>query len=716
MNLNTLYSIIALSAACFCSTLHAQDAASDQPDAVEQAPEARLFEFETSGFAFSVESVTEPVVREDSTGSVYSLTYQRRARRGGAYGTDGKMAFLRLTQTIDPLDRTVAVNALLDSTIREAVVAIDSAYGKSRDRQFSDCSLPILGEMRDGKRIDIGLLSDGSIAYVECYAFKDGHDNGVTVTLKLREPANNELPEDVLLAEELLIGLEVSDLQPDSQYFQTLAGYPLRLPVRSSVQSKRKVNQYVIEANVAYENGTMRVQLIDVPNGYNAFTTANDQVMGYAQTLNRQQQQGQLDLKWSAVSHIPAGTNGNGIVDGMTFSISTNGSDFYNSMYTVVDGKRIVAASFTGPEESASEIAQYAADFFRRPLSSVKLNGLPSYFGGHTLELPRGFALWGNPEAVMQNEFIVDSTDLNGWSQSIDSPIRHHNGHTRFRIYQSGEQVDLEMAHRAVCGNEYNRHRDEGNDLEQFGAESVVSSFMLDNGRVAESMTNTFLPLLSDAMKQQLNSDAHEITVTSYMLATDDGGARVVVSTVASRSTHADTDLLTRRFLEQLGAMGDADRISMPFGSLAFDSSEMYAMTRAAPASGDLQKQIQLNWGHDEMIVKTYRADERNSTLSSRLLAERYLRAEWDAATSADDRGLYPAESEGLGQVRVAGRSADMFEATVKESLGSVHLRVVGFLHDDSYSTVMIRLRGEQGVKRADRMIGLLNGTANEAE
>jgi len=142
----------------------------------------------------------------------------------------------------------------------------------------------------------------------------------------------------------------------------------------------------------------------------------------------------------------------------------------------------------------------------------------------------------------------------------------------------------------------------------------------------------------------------------------------------------------------------------------------MYAMTRAAPASGDLQKQIQLNWGHDEMIVKTYRADERNSTLSSRLLAERYLRAEWDAATSADDRGLYPAESEGLGQVRVAGRSADMFEATVKESLGSVHLRVVGFLHDDSYSTVMIRLRGEQGVKRADRMIGLLNGTANEAE
>jgi hypothetical protein len=144
-----------------CPQVVAQDDADDS--AATDAPEARqpeFFTFETAGFAFDFELFNEPVVRETSNSSIYAVTIQRRAGDGLALGTDGQMSFIRLSQTIYPLDEVGTIEDMRKATIDDAVLAINNAYGDVNRLNTTPASYEILGEVREGVRIDVGYLAN----------------------------------------------------------------------------------------------------------------------------------------------------------------------------------------------------------------------------------------------------------------------------------------------------------------------------------------------------------------------------------------------------------------------------------------------------------------------------------------------------------------------------------------------------------------------------
>ncbi|MFG0245773.1 MAG: hypothetical protein ACF8MF_06965 [Phycisphaerales bacterium JB052] len=548
----TPYIVTLLALAGLSTPLQAQSAEPDpvvevDVDEVEQAPEPepQLFEFETAGFSFDVMAPYEPVIRETSDGSIYSVTFQRRAADGGAFDTDGKMAFMRLTQTIAPLDAGVNQKNLLDATLRDAMKSLDNAYGVRRDRLFSDCSLEILGETREGQRIDAGMLPDGSIAYVECYAFEDSNGNGIGVTLKLSEPAGeDDFPEDVLLAEELLIGLRVKDLEPDSQYYLSFAGYPLRLPVGSIVQNLRQVNQYVYEATIGYPQANARVQLLKVPPEYNLKKTAADQITGYARTLEQQAQQGQLTLKRATPSYIPAGEKQDGVIEGMSFMLNTNNIDFYNTMHTVVDQGAVIAVSFTGAEDAADTVTGYVAHFFERPLGSVKQATQAIELDGYELELSSALHFVRQGDESGLNEYLVTPVPDQDWTQLVGAPAKGQGGYTRILVGQPSEELTLESSHNELWQRVLSGLDDAAESASQ--STPVATTITLDDGRSVETLSTTASPEALQAAGGQ------GLKITSYLIpATAEQGA-VVVSSVGNAGQFAETDLFTRIIVERL--------------------------------------------------------------------------------------------------------------------------------------------------------------------
>lgn len=552
----TPYIVILLALAGLSTPLHAQSAEPD-PAAevdvdVEQAeqtpdPEPQLFEFETAGFSFDVMASYEPVIRETSDGAVYSVTFQRRAADGGAFDTDGKMAFMRLTQTIGPLSETGSVKDMLDSTLRDAMKSLDNAYGVRRDRVFSDCSLEILGETREGKRIDAGMLPDGSIAYVECYAFEDDNGNGVGVTLKLSEPAaEDDFPEDVLLAEELLIGLRVMDLSPESQYFFSFAGYPLRLPVGSSIQNLRQVNQYVYEATIGYAMANARVQLLKVPPEYNLKKTAADQITGYARTLEQQAQQGQLVLKRTTPSYIPAGERQDGVIEGMSFMLNTNNIDFYNTMHTVVDQGAVIAVSFTGAEDAADTVTGYVADFFDRPLGSVKQTTQEIEFDGYQLELSSALHFVRQGDESELNEYLVTAVPDQDWTQLVEAPAKGQGGYARILVGQPGEELTLESGHNELTERVLNGLVDADATESSMQSTPEASTIELRDGRTVESLSTTVSP------ESLEGAGGQGLKITSYLIPAGAGRETAVVSCVGNTGLFAETDLFARIIVERL--------------------------------------------------------------------------------------------------------------------------------------------------------------------
>lgn len=702
--------------------LHAQDA---QPageagiQEAESAAEPQLYEFETAGFSIDVMALYEPVIRETSDASVYAMTFQRRAADGGAFDTDGKMAFMRLTQTIAPLAESGTLEGVMDSTVRNAVQSLDNAYGKRRDRLFTDCTLEILGELREGKRIDAGIMPDGSVAYVECYAFEDKHGNGIGVTIKLREPADQEIPEDVLLAEELLVGLEIKDLEPETQYYFSFSGYPLRLPVGSSIQNLRQVNDFVFEATISLEGASARVQLIKAPAEYNLKKTASDQLSGYANTLEQQAQQGQLILKRAERSFIPAGENGNAVLEGMSFALNSGNIDFYNTMHTAIDRGVIVVASFTGAESDADTVTRYLADFFARPLGSIDQSTLECAFDGYEIELPAGLLFVHNERE--QGEYLISPERNRSWQQFVEAPLTGHSGHTRIAVVQSDHAVALAATHRTLCEAELNRLR--GSDTPAASLESapVESTLTLEDGRTVDTLTSSLTPAVSaENLEERGVASAQELKITSYLVPTDAGQHAVVVSTVASTSMHAEADLFTRLIVDRIETMETAGRIPLSFGHVSLPSNGASAKQVASNDYEGFEEDLRLTLGADTVAIRTTRDDPRHEVLSSRRLSEEYLKTVWHASTRADERDLYPEDSAELGSIEFAGYPAVMFqaqlgvdEATDADRTEPAFLRVIGFIHGKQYTTVAIEQDGEKDPDRLDWIMGLFQAADN---
>lgn len=654
----------------------AQDADSPAAQADEQQaqeavapPEPQLFEFETAGFDFSLEVPFEPVIRESTNASIYAVTIQRRASDGLAWGTDGKMAFVRLTQTIDTVDATGTLEQLLGATVSDAFRAIENAYGEVTQEITTDCSLEILGEERQGKRIDIGMLPSGTLAYVECYALELEDGTGVGITLKIHDPVGDEVPNDLIIADDLLLNLSVNRLDPETPYFYSLGGYPIYIPVRSSIREAQKINKFVTGATIAYEYGSLRLQVIEIPPEVNAQRAADFQIESFDRALKDQQNRGEIEVLWSGDVAIPAGQSGNTILSGRAYEVRMGSQEFVSTMHAAIDDGRIVVANFSGALEHAEKFTGYAASFFDRPLASAaKPRGTDAAYGFEVL-MPHGLHTVTAPDSSEGGVLAFTVDDQLSWSDLIPSVTDRNAGFTRVDFALDRNQT-LAGAQEAVL-----------RDMFDAGPGNIVERGTLDLNS-------------ADALEYQTAEVSPEVHVKSYMTSTD--GVGVLVSTIAHPKSLEGHDLVTQSLIGRMSSSDQPGRIALPFGTLSFPADESL-LSRSNPRGVRDSLEVRVDDGTLKILVHPHADDATDDPFIQ------HLRPAW-AAYAGDDANLaFPAASgDELEQVEIAGMAARMVEL---RSDVAPYTRLTGFVHENTFITIIASGRDEA---HADRLMSLI--------
>lgn len=651
----------------------AQDADTPDAQASEQQaqdavapPEPQLFEFETAGFDFSLEVPFEPVIRESTNASIYAVTIQRRASDGLAWGTDGKMAFVRLTQTIDSVDATGTVEQLLGATVSDAFRAIENAYGEVTQEITTDCTLEILGEERQGKRIDIGLLPSGTLAYVECYALELEDGTGVGITLKIHDPAGDDIPNDLIIADDLFLNLSVNPLDPETPYFYSLGGYPISIPVRSSIREAQKINKFVTGATIAYEYGSLRLQVIEIPPEVNAQRAADFQIESFDRALADQESRGEIQVLWSGDVAIPGGQDGNTILSGRAYEVRMGTQEFVSTMHAAIDDGRIVVANFSGAVEHAEKFTGYASSFFDRPLASAaKPRGTDAAYGYEVL-MPHGLHTIIAPESAESSAFALTADEQLNWSDLIPSVTDRHAGFTRVD-FEIDSTLTLAGAQEALLRSIFDAESGE-----------VLERGSLDLGR-------------GDSLEYQVVLVSPEIHVKSYL--TDIDGVGVLISTIAHPKSLEGHDLVTQSLIGRISKSDLPGSIDLPFGKLSHPVDETL-LSRSNPKGVRDSFELRMDDGTLKILVQPLASDAADDPFIQ------HLQPAWAAYAGENSALAFPATTaDELEQIEFAGSAARILEL---RSGAAPFTRLTGFIYENTFITIIASGRDEA---HADRLM-----------
>lgn len=646
---------------CVCSPSFAQDDDAITPPPAEEsaASEERipeLFEFDTSGFSFDLELFQPPVVRETSNNSLYAVTIQRRAPDGLPLGTDGLMAYVRLTQTIDPIKDNGTIEDLHKATIEDAMRSINNAYGDLKHLESIPCSYEILGEVREGTRINVGYLQIGVNVYVECYSFMTESGNGVGITIKYHEPDGEEIPRDALLADQILSGLDIHAITPESNYINSLNGYPIRIPVRSSIKGARKVNKFVTEATIAYLNGSLRFQMIEIPEGADGTLVARDQLRGYEMALGQQRDRGQIEIMWDAHSSVPAGEHAEAVLPGLMHAIRMNDQEFLSTMYAAVDDQRVIVANFSGSIEHADTLSEYARDFFKRPFSTAKASNTLDDLGGAVFVRPSGLEM-----------------ERNHTGNSVYAPTLGADSYTTARVIDEPTTID------AVLTLAY---------PDSFTPDStedpVVESVAREDGREVQSL------LVTGSIQDESGSKRFT-SITGYLVPIPESEAQVLLVAVSPTQAHKAQTIVTREFLDRFKA-DTSSTVDLGYGTLDYHDA---FMSRTTLKSGR-DEIIALSSAGSLMIRTIPLAEGRERSMES--LNPAFLIPAWVAAN--------PSQADGeSGSIEVTDTKFHDINASMIENDQS---RVFGFIFDDAY--VVITAQSANGSREAlDTLISMIS-------
>ncbi len=624
---------------CVCSPAgFAQDDDTTTPPTAEEGAEPaeripELFEFDTSGFSFDFELFQSPVVRETSNNSLYAVTIQRRAPDGLPLGTDGLMAFVRLTQTIDPIKDNGTIEDLHKATIEDAMRSINNAYGDLKHLESVPCSYEILGEVREGTRINVGYLQIGVHVYVECYSFMTESGNGVGITVKYHEPDGEEIPRDALLADQILSGLDIHAITPESNYIHSLNGYPIRIPVRSSIKGAKKVNKFVTEATIAYLNGSLRFQMIEIPEGADGMRVARDQLKGYEMALGQQRDRGQIEIMWDAHSSVPAGEHAEAVLPGLTHAIRMNDQEFLSTMYAVVDDQRVIVANFSGTIEHADTLSDYARDFFKRPFSTAKPSNTLDDLGGAVFARPSGLEMQRNHSG-----------------NSVYAPTHGADSYTIARVIDEPTTIDTAMT--LAYPDSF---------TSDSAAAPVVDTVTLDDGREVQSL------LLTGSIEDDSGSK-RSTSITGYLVPTPENQTQVLLVAVSPTQAHKAQTLVTREFLDRFEADSNSS-VDLGYGALDYDDA---FMSRTTLRSGR-DEIVALSSAGNLMIRTIPLGEDRERSKES--LNPAFLIPAWVAAN--------PSETDGESDsIEVTDTKFHDINASMIENDQS---RVIGFIFNDSY-------------------------------
>lgn len=538
------------------SISHAQvDPGVGESEPQDSAPvrEPTLYEFTTTGFDFDLDLFQEPVVRESSNTSQYAVTIQRRAGDGLALGTDGLMAFVRMTQTIEPLDDADTAELLQQATLEDAIRSIRNAYGELNQLETTPVTYEFLGEMRQGTRIDVGYLEIGVNVYVECYSFINDAGNGVGIIIKYHEPVDDEVSRDLILVDQLLAGLSVKPISRVSYYNQTLGDYQIRIPVISSLKNAKKLNKFVTEATIAYEFGSLRFQMIEVPENVDATQVATDQLRGYEGALNQQQERGQIEILWSNHTTVPAGESGDTVLTGLTHAVRMNDQEFLSTMYTTVDDNRVVVSNFSGAIERANMLHEYASEFFHRPLSTSQSPFGTDIVGAIEVSRPRGLYLHRvTPQSVVYG--ASDKADLD----NVYSDLRSSDaGYYQISILDKSPSTLAEHL-TELLPSDFETEEEQAPD---------VVLHELSDGRQAEHLT--FQGSVTDTDGNRVN-----VHVSGYLVPLSDTGTRVLVSAVSPSESHRASTITAESLLERITSTLTPGITKLSFATLKYNPAD----------------------------------------------------------------------------------------------------------------------------------------------
>lgn len=644
------------------------DAEADQP--VEQdlpAPEPQLFEFETAGFSFNLEVPYEPVIRESTNASIYAVTVQRRAGDGLALGTDGRMAFVRLTQTIDTIETTGTIEQFLGATVSDAFRSIENAYGELSRQVTTDCSLEILGKQRQGKRIDVGMLPNGALAYVECYAFELEDGTGVGVTLKIHDPVGDEIPNDLRLTDELLLSLDVNLLEPETPYFQSFNGYPIHIPVRSSIREAKRVNPFVTSGTVACEYGSLRLQVIELQADANASDAADFQIQSFSQAITQQQDRGEIEVLWSGEMDLPAGDDSNSVLAGRAFLIRMGEQEFFSTMHAAVDGGKVLIANVSGASGYRDQLIGYAATFFDRPLASAKTPRGTDRVSRYTISMPQGLNTLVDTDSHSLSELILTTSSEMEWADARSTITEKHAAYTHIAL-----------------------NLDETHSLEQMQAQVLLGLFGEEATKAAQHGSSS-----ADAENHLTAKVSADLHIKSY--AVDMEGQTILVSTVAPPRLMPAHDRVTRSLIGRIHQDASPGQIELPFGTLTFNP-EQALISRTNPSGVRDSFRVQSGTGALEILIQPLDEDADESPYL------RYLRPAWGAhAAQSSDEG-FPANVQELDQVRFAGQNARQIDITSDEF---AFTRIIGFEHGDTFVTLVA---SGQDQAEADNLLSMIKG------
>lgn len=706
---------IVLAMCLFAGPVRAQDSGAgagvdgDGADAAD-APEPRLFSFDTAGFVFEATVPHEPVVRETSNGEYYTVSFQRRIAGGFAEGSDGQMAFMRLTRTVEPLGDEKLVREVLEDTIRGAVSSMDDTFGLRRDRKFTETTLRILGAEREGRRVDIAVLGDGTRLYAECYAFEDRHGHGVGVMMKLSEPGDDAMPEDLMLSDEILGSLEVKDLPAEGWYTYELGQTTLRLPVRSKQDRVRRVNPYVVEASFALERGTLRVQVIRPPEDVDLGALSQQQLSGYAGALRQQQQRGELNLEWASDSYLPVRGERDVLLRGVSFGLHAGGVGYYNSMYAPVVDDGVLVASFSGAEVYTADLVGYASGFFAGADLGIERPVRRVYAAGYELAMPGGLRVFSSPGVDADAGYLFAPSGRDNWATVVGAPGEGRGGYTRVVFVGADDALTLGAWHAGLIEEESRRL-----GATAGAGEPVAVTQTLADGRVVDGLlTVVEAPVEGEADGEEGDAGSGglaRVALSSYAYPAGADGVGAMVTTVSSAPKHAELNLVTGLVLERIARMSRAERIEMPFGSIALAGGSIWAEVTEDDADGGVDRRARVVMGTDELVVTTrlIEADEaEDSSGTAEEKASRYLGEAWRSVAPEGMGDLFPGGTDGLGAVSVGGVDALMFEAEAEMDGESVYQRAVGFMHEGVYTTAVVVQPSGSDPARAGRLLGLL--------
>lgn len=699
----------------FAGPVLAQDAGGgagaggDGADAAD-TPEPRLFSFDTAGFVFEATLPHEPVVRETSNGEYYTVSFQRRIAGGFAEGSDGQMAFMRLTRTVEPLGEEKNLRMVLEDTIRGAVSSMDDTFGLRRDRKFTETTLRILGAEREGMRVDIAVLGDGTRLYAECYAFEDRHGHGVGVMMKLSEPGDDGVPVDLMLSDEILASLAVKDLPADGWYTYELGQTTLRLPVRSKQDRVRRVNPYVVEASFALERGTLRVQVIRPPEDVDLGALSQQQLAGYAGALRQQQQRGELNLEWASDSYIPVRGERDVLLRGISFGLRAGGVGYYNSMYApVVDGG-VLVASFSGAEVYTADLVGYASGFFAEADLGIERPVRRVYAGGYAMALPGGLRVFSSPDGEDAAGYLFTAGGRGGWASNVGAPGEGRGGYTRLVLVGADDALTLGAWHAGLIEEESRRLGATAD-----AGEAVAVTQTLSDGRVVDGLlTVVEAPVEGEADGGEGDAGSGglaRVALSTYAYPAGADGVGAMVTTVSAAPKHAELNLVTGLVLDRIARMSRAERIEMPFGSIALAGGSVWGEVMAGDSDGGVDRRARVVMGTDELVVTTRRVEAGDAEDPSGMAEEkasRYLGEAWRSVAPGGMRDLFPESTDGLGGVAVGGVKALMFEAEAEVDGETVYQRAIGFMHEGVYTTAVVVQPSGPDPARAERLLGLL--------